>query len=88
MNRRDDGKMLYFVYSQLQIITVSLTEEMVLSLPDVEVWLPVLKEHSILPCLLDSVKIWLEVRDVEKTDEKKRINLGISRAKKKKKLKN
>lgn len=44
---------------------------MVLSLPDVEVWLPTLKEHSILPCLLDSVKIWLEVRDVEK-----RKNIG------------
>ena len=42
-----------------------------LSLPDVEVWLPTLKEHSILPCLLDSVKIWLEVRDVEK-----RKNIG------------
>ena len=48
-------------FFQLQITTVSLAEEIVLSLPDVEMWLPTLKEHSILPCLLDSVKIWLEV---------------------------
>ncbi len=46
---------------QLQIMTVSLLEEIVLSLPTVETWLSAMKEHSILPCLLQSAQIRLEV---------------------------
>ncbi len=45
----------------MQIITVSLIEEIVLFLNNVDLWLPTLKQHSIVPCLLDSVKLWIEV---------------------------
>ncbi len=58
----DDSPVL--VILQLQVVSICLLEELISSLYAADTWLPVVKQHSLLECLLASVQSWIQVRVV------------------------
>ncbi|KAI0231260.1 Nucleoporin NUP188-like protein [Lamellibrachia satsuma] len=48
------------VQLKLQVVSICLLEELIASLDATDTWLPIVKQHSLLECLLASAQVWIQ----------------------------
>ena len=55
------GLVTFVFFFQLQVVSICLLEELIASLDATDTWLPIVKQHSLLECLLASGQVWIQV---------------------------